>query len=131
MATCGLRFQLATGGNEQVSTELSRNDQLKLGAAAFAVILVGLFAFRFWMAPPQMGADEEVFTTVDALFTAVTTKDPVRLDDCWKRLQTYRDEKKLPASASNRLHKIIQQAKSGQWDASAHVLYDFMLAQRR
>lgn len=114
-----------------MSTELSRRDQIKVGAVVIILFLVGFFGIRFWMAPPQMGTDEEVFKTVDALFTAVTTKDRTRLDDCEKRLRTYRDEKKLPPAASDRLEKIVKLAQSGQWDASAQTLYRFILGQRR
>ena len=112
-------------------TDLSRDDQIKYGSAAVAVILIGFFGLSYWMAAPQIGTDEEVYKTVDALFTAVTSKDRTRLDDCEKRIRTYRDEKKLPPAASTRLEKILKQAQSGQWDTSAQTLYQFMLAQRR
>ncbi len=97
-----------------------------------AVIAVVLFlATRSFFSTPQIGATEEVFTTVDALFTAVTSRDKKRLEDCEQRLLTYRKAGNLPAAAASQLTKIIQMAQSGQWEPSARKLYDFMLAQRR
>ena len=42
--------------------------------AAGIIALAGLLVcwYVWWATPPQMGADEEVFAAVDALFTAVT-----------------------------------------------------------
>ena len=81
--------------------------------------------------PPQMGPDEEVFDTVDALFTAVTARDEKRLTECEARLHGYREAGKLPASAAEHLGGIIATARKGKWEAASERLYDFMLAQRR
>ena len=51
----------------------SRN-KIVLGIAASALVVV-LLAFFVRGTPPQMGADKNVFTNVDALFTAVTARD--------------------------------------------------------
>jgi hypothetical protein len=92
-----------------------------------------VLAFVIWsfLPSPQIGTDEEVFKTVDALFTAITTRDPKRLDDCQQRLRAFREGGKLPVAAAKSLDSIVQQANTGKWDKSAHRLYDFMLAQRR
>jgi len=81
--------------------------------------------------PPQIGADERVFHTVDALYTAVKSQDVARLADCERRLHTYRDAGALPAAAAARLDGMIGAAKSGRWQSAAESLYDFMLGQRR
>jgi hypothetical protein len=78
-----------------------------------------------------MGADEEVFTAVDALFTAVTARDERLLGQCEQRLHTNRDAGKLPTEASNYLDGVIRRAKAGAWESAAERLYDFMTAQRR
>src|SRR5438045_887834 len=39
--------------------------------------------------PPQMGADKDVFATVDALFTAITAHDEKQLSLCEQRLKGY------------------------------------------
>ena len=102
--------------------------QILCGLVAVAVIVFFVQKFR---APPQIGTDEEAFATVDALFTALTSRDRVRLDTCDARLRVLRDENQLPPKAADHLDAVIQQARSGQWEPSAKRLYDFMYQQRR
>ncbi len=94
-------------------------------------ILLLILIVRHLRTPPQMGADEEVFKTVNALFTALTSKNTSRLDDCGKRLRDYREAGKLPETAAKSLDSIMKQAREGQWDPAARRLYEFMLVQRR
>jgi hypothetical protein len=98
-------------------------------ASAVAIVCT-IFVARSLLARPQIGADHEVFKAVDALFTAINSKDQQRVDDCQIRLQEFRRAGKLPAPAARRLESIIAQAEKGHWQASAKTLYDFMLAQR-
>ena len=100
-----------------------------LGSLVVGVVLLLLFVYLG--RPPQMGADEEVFRTVDALFTAVTAHDNQRLADCQQRLSKYKDRGSLPPAAAQRLDRIISLAQSGDWTTAARRLYDFMQAQRR
>ena len=99
------------------------------GGAGFAVVLIGLFVW--WNRPPQMGADDEAFKSVDALFTAVTARDEKLLGRCEQQLHACRDVGKLPEAAATHLDGVIRQAKAGRWDSAAERLYDFMRAQRR
>jgi hypothetical protein len=96
-------------------------------AAAVAVV----FLVQTFKAPPQIGTDEEVFATVDALFTALTSRDDNRLDDCEDRLLALREANQLPETAADHLDAVIEQARSGQWEPAAERLYDFMYRQRR
>jgi len=95
------------------------------------VLVATVWIVRFWMSHPQIGTEEHVFQTVDALFTALNSRDSKRLADCEQRLHDYQEDGSLPDAAANSLESIIRQARSGQWEPSAHRLYDFMLAQRR
>lgn len=104
-------------------------------ATKFALGLV-VFSGAVWLAlslrtPPQMGPDEEVFTTVDALFTAVTARDEKRLGECEARLKSYREAGKLPKKSADVLDGVIAKSRGGGWEAAAKRLYDFMLAQKR
>jgi hypothetical protein len=90
-----------------------------------------LFLVQAYKSPPQIGTDDEVFATVDALFTALTSRDESRLDDCEERLLELREANQLPASAADHLDSVLQQARSGQWEPAAKRLYDFMYSQRR
>ena len=78
-----------------------------------------------------MGADDDVFKTVDALFTAVNMKDEAKLAQCERRLHAYRDAGKLPKSSAEYLDGVIAKARAGSWDSATERLYEFMLAQRR
>jgi hypothetical protein len=53
------------------------------------------------------------------------------LDDCEERLLALRESDQLPEKAADHLDAVIQQARSGQWEAAAKRLYDFMYRQRR
>jgi hypothetical protein len=97
-----------------------------VGSAALLVCWV-----VWWTRPPQMGADDEVFQTVDALFTAVTARDENLLGKCAQRLADCKSAGKLPGAAADYLDGVIQKARDGRWESAAERLYDFMKAQRR
>lgn len=101
------------------------------GLIGLAVVVVVVVLIALLNRPPQMGADEDTFQTVDALYTAVRNQDEKRLTECAGRLSGYRDAGKLPTAAADELDAIIGQARGGGWDAATRRLYDFMLAQRR
>jgi LuxR family maltose regulon positive regulatory protein len=79
----------------------------------------------------EIGTDDEVFATVDALFTALTCRDDSRLDDCEERLLAFREAEQMPEKAADYLDAVIDQARSGEWEPAAKRLYDFMYRQRR
>ena len=95
-----------------------------------ALVAIGV-VYHYWSRPPQMGTSEEVFNTVDALYTAVRNRDEKRIGECEARLKGYREAGKLPESAANALDAIVRKARSGAWDTAIARLYEFMLAQRR
>ena len=101
---------------------------LLAGAAITAVFLAWFF---WWKKTPQMGASEETFKAVDALFTAVTARDEKLLARCEQHLQTLPEAGELPTAALDYLNGIIQNARAGHWQSAAVRLYDFMMAQRR
>jgi hypothetical protein len=99
------------------------------GMAGLTALLV--WGFAWWASPPQMGADEDVFTSVDALFTAVTARDEKLLGQCEQRLLNLQDAERLPDTAWSYLDGVISMAHANRWDSAAERLYRFMLAQRR
>jgi hypothetical protein len=98
---------------------------------ALGLVLGGVVLFFSLKSPPQMGADEEVFQTVDALYTAVRSRDEKQLNLCQKRLASHREAGKLPENASGYLDRVIAQAREGEWEPAARRLYAFMKVQRR
>lgn len=103
--------------------------RLSIGIGIVSLLLIGVSIYWLWPTP-QLGADEEVFRTVDALFTAVTGRNEKALFQCEKRLHVYRDDGKLPTPAADTLDAVITQARSGRWESAAVRLYDFIRAQR-
>ena len=99
--------------------------------AALAVTACGAVAYSYLSRPPQMGASEAVFDTVDALYTAVRNRDVRRVTECEARLAGYRASGELPPAAADELAGIVAKARAGGWEAAAERLYRFMLAQRR
>lgn len=100
-----------------------------LGSLAAIGIVVG--AVMALTRPPQMGPSEEVFKTVDALYTAVRNQDQKRLEECEKRLHSYRDAGKIPGSAAGYLDGVIDKSRAGKWETAAEKLYGFMMVQKR
>lgn len=108
---------------------IERHAAFALGGLACVVGVVALVCY--WTRPPQMGTSEDAFNTVDALYTAVRSKDEKRVAQCEDRLKGYRAAGKLPAAAAEALDAIIATARAGSWNTATRRLYDFMLAQRR
>jgi hypothetical protein len=110
---------------------MTKPNQLILGL--LGILLLALAA-RLWYgsrSQPQLASSDEVFQTVDALFTAVTAHDSQRLSDCQQRLARHQDRGALPLAAAQRLDRIISLAQSGDWTTAAHRLYDFIQGQKR
>ena len=99
-----------------------------IGILTIAGLVLLVFSLR---PPPQMGPDDDVFKTVDALFTAVTARDEKLLGECEQRLHAYKDAGKLPSKSSAVLDDIIRRARAGRWETAAERLYEFMRAQKR
>ena len=103
-------------------------------ALGLFTVLVLLIAGRVWFSfrtPPQLPPSDEVFKTVDALFTAVTGHDTHQLTLCQQRLDQYKQRGELTGSTAKRLEGIIATAQTGDWSTAAHRLYDFIQGQRR
>lgn len=81
--------------------------------------------------PPQMGPDREVFATIDALYTAVSLREPGQLDRCDRSLADLARAGRLPSKAHGRLASIIADARAGEWEPAQSDLREFMLGQRR
>jgi hypothetical protein len=94
------------------------------------VVVVTIVLVRAFRDPPQIGTGEKAFTTVDALFTALTSRDESRLEDCAARLDELREADQLPAPAADFLDTVIDQARAGHWEPASKRLYDFMYRQR-
>jgi hypothetical protein len=81
---------------------------------------------------PQIGPDDEAFQTVDALYTAVSLRDPVQTERCAKTLGSLHDAGRLPDDAYRKLSAIIAIADSDRdsWEKARVALRDFIKGQR-
>src|SRR5262245_23782158 len=111
---------------KSVAAPVDRRRMVFLAFGALAAVGIGIILLGL-RRPPQMGPDEAVFRTVDALYTAVKSQDEARLSACEQRLRSYRNAGTLPAPAASQLDGVIATARSGRWQTAAEALYDFML----
>jgi hypothetical protein len=94
-------------------------------------VLAGALIIGGCGSQPQIGPDREAFKSVDALYTAISLRDPGLLDRCAARLGELAASGKLPEPAHRSLGEIIAEARSGRWEPSQEQLARFMEAQRR
>ncbi len=78
-----------------------------------------------------MGPDRDTFTTIDALYSAVSLREPLQLERCAKTLDDLHAAERLPKSAHQALQGHIAEARAGQWKAAQENLRRFMLGQHR
>jgi hypothetical protein len=100
-------------------------------AAAGGGLLLFVIWYVWWSRPPQLGGDKESLKVVEALYTAVGSRNTERLAHCEGQLHTLRDEGKLPRRAADYLDGLIKTARGGNWQGATHKLFDFLRAQRR
>ena len=99
---------------------------------ALATLLSSLLALAFGgCGPSQIGADKDAFKAVDALYTAVSLRDPRLLDQCEKTLQSLQAKGQLPEAAGESLKAIVSEARAEKWEVAQSRLGDFMRGQRR
>lgn len=70
---------------------------------------------------PPLGS-EEVSSTADALYTAVTSRRPELLDAVEKNLNRLNVDQQVSPAALTALQAIIDQARAGEWQAAAEEL---------
>jgi hypothetical protein len=96
------------------------------GAGLCIAVLLWIWLGR----APQIGGDKDAIKAVDALFTAVTSRNESWLRDCEERLHALRDADRLSRSASDYLDGIIGTARTGNWRRAAKELFAFIRSQR-
>ena len=100
-----------------------------VAAAGASALLLGIW-FACCGQPPQVGGDKESLRAVEALYTAVSSRNTSRLANCEEQLHALRDQGKLPRAAADYLDGLISTARGGDWKGATHKIFDFMKAQR-
>ena len=96
-------------------------------AASCRAILQTLFALLIVIASvgcssaPPLGT-EEVSSTADALYTAVTSRRMELVNAVEEKLNKLHAEQQVSPDAMTALQAIIEQARAGQWQAAAEEL---------
>lgn len=81
--------------------------------------------------PPQVTASDEAMESVDALWTALTSKRSDLLEQTAKSLERLHANKQLSDAALQSLQAIIGDARSGDWEEATTTLKWFIRGQRR
>ena len=81
--------------------------------------------------PPQVVDDEDCFSAVEALWTAVTSKRTDLLEQSATELDRLHSAGKLSEDGHEALDEIIQSARDEEWMPAAKSLRTFMLGQRK
>jgi hypothetical protein len=110
----------------QPLASLCLNRQLKA-----LVLLVALLSIQGCGRPPQVVDDEECFSAVESLWTAVTTKRTDLLEQSATEIDRLHATGKLSEEGHEALDKIIQSARDEEWMPAAKSLKAFMLGQRK
>ena len=80
---------------------------------------------------PQIGTDPAAFKTVDALYTAVSLRDPGQVERCEQDLGRLHESGGLPDPAHRMLTTIVARTRRDDgWERARRDLRDFMRAQR-
>ena len=90
--------------------------------------LVGLILLLGCGGPPAVDS-EAAMTTVDALYTALTSKRTDLLDQTETELKEFHSRQRLSDAAMNALESMISQARQGQWQPAAERLDSFIRRQ--
>lgn len=80
---------------------------------------------------PQLGSDEASWTTADALWTAITAKNPSLVQACAESIDRLENAGKLAPETAAALELLIQEARAGEWDNARNDLKAFVQGQRR
>ena len=95
------------------------------------LILVAILLIQGCGGPPQVVDDEECFSAVDALWTAVTSKRADLLEQSANELESLQSNGRLSTEGYDELLEIIDEARSEEWLNAAKSLKIFMQGQRK
>jgi predicted negative regulator of RcsB-dependent stress response len=91
--------------------------------AGLLLALLSCWAWMSWTRVPQFQATPEAIKTVDALFTAITSRDAERMAACKAQLTLHTSNGKMSPQAMKELEACCEQASSGEWETAAKRLY--------
>ena len=105
--------------------------RISIRSAVGLAVLIATVALTGCWAPPQIGPDKDTFKAVDALYTAISLREPKLVESCVSKLNELKAAGKVPEAAFRSLDSIVLEAKEGRWEPSQERLASFMEGQRR
>lgn len=79
---------------------------------------------------PQLNGDRSCKAAVDALWSAVSAREPQLLSQCEAVLTELHDDHRLSDEALEALERVIRQAREGDWQGARARLKKFIKAQK-
>jgi predicted negative regulator of RcsB-dependent stress response len=102
----------------------TRSTRYYLFGILMALVLFGGYQlWRYYSRPPRLQASAEATKTLDALFTALTSRDSAQLAACMERIETHFSAGKLGYNATAELRYCNELANAGSWEQAAKRLY--------
>lgn len=95
------------------------------------LLLAAIFSSHGCGRPPQVVDNEECFSAVEALWTAVTTRRIDLLEQSATEIDRLHKDGQLSKEGHEALYEIIQSAQKEEWMPAATSLKAFMLGQRK
>lgn len=96
-------------------------------SAGAIVVLVALLIFWKLFAKPELKASPESLKTMDAMFTALTSKDSQRLEFSLVRLRNFQEQGQIDAQSMKTIeHCRVLAIEQGQWQTAAETLYELV-----
>lgn len=90
-----------------------------------AVIAIGVvlaWGWMSWNAVPNFKANDDALKTIDALFTAINSRDAIRVAMCQESLTKHASSGQLNPAAMTELSNCCDQARLGGWENAARRL---------
>ena len=81
--------------------------------------------------PAQMGASDEVLSSVDALYTAVASRRPELLEQSAAKIEALHTSGELADAPYRQIKTYIDEARAGKWESAIRQLHEFIRGQRR
>ena len=119
-----------------MSSRTARHQENSLRSYTVVVALIGVVLFGGWLAwryytvPPQLQASAAATKTLDALFTALTARDSVKLKACMERIEGHSAAGHIGTKGLAEVRHCSQLAEKGAWEEAAKRLYWIVYDQR-
>jgi hypothetical protein len=104
-------------------TNIESTHRRSLWFLVIAIAVLFGWGWMSWTSVPSLKASGDALKTIDALFTAINSRDSTRVALYRERLLKHASSGQLNPVAMVELSDCCEQATSGAWEDAAHRLY--------